>query len=320
MSAVPVLFFSALCGIAFGYAAQRGSLCVISGIETLLEGRSPRVFLSFLRCSVWVIAVTLPLAWAIDGNQLDGLALPIAQTLAGGLLFGVGAAINGGCSFGTLIRLGAGDVSFLATLAGLGFGILIDMRTSGWNAARTLVGPSPLEQPGVIGVAVLLAAVAICARELFHDRRRARHPLLWPPERAALLMGAAGGILYALNGSWAYTVAIERGLSEMAQEGIPNLDLALIFFACVLGAGLAARTQGTFAFRLRLRDVAKRLLGGTIMGIAATMIPGGNDVLILHALPALSPHAPVAYIALVAGAATALALSSRLRRSAVLPG
>lgn len=66
--------------------------------------------------------------------------------------------------------------------------------------------------------------------------------------------------------------------------------------------------------------MAKRLLGGTIMGIAATMVPGGNDVLILHALPALSPHAPVAYAALVAGAAAALALSSRLRRSAVLPG
>lgn len=320
MSALPVLIFSALCGVAFGYAAQRGSLCVISGIETLLEGRSARVFLSFLRCSVWVIAVTLPLAWVIDGNQLDRLALPMAQTLAGGLMFGVGAAINGGCSFGTLIRLGGGDASFIATLAGLGFGILIEMRAPGWNPAQTIVGPSPLERADVIGVAVLLAAVAFCAREVLLFRRRKRHATLWPPERAALLMGAAGGILYALNGSWAYTVAIERGLSDMRQSGIPNFDLALIFLACVGGAGMAARTQGTFAFRLRLRDVAKRLLGGTVMGVAATMIPGGNDVLILPALPALSPHAPVAYAALVVGAAVALGLSARLRRSAVLPG
>jgi hypothetical protein len=60
------------------------------------------------------------------------------------------------------------------------------------------------------------------------------------------------------------------------------------------------------------------LAGGTVMGVAAAMIPGGNDVLVLHALPALSPHAPFAYVALVAGAAGALVASARLRRRAAM--
>lgn len=293
---------------------------MVSGIEGLLEGRSPRVFLSFFRCSIWVIAVTLPFAWATGGNQLDILSLPMAHTIAGGLLFGIGAAINGGCSFGTLIRLGGGDASFIATLAGLGFGVLIERHAPALTTIQQHFGPSPLERPDWFGIAVLVAAAGFCVREVLLDRRRPGGALLWPPERAALFMGISGGLLYALNGSWAYTVAIEREFATMSEGGIPNLDLALIFVACVVGAGLAARKQKTFNFRPNVRAIPKRFLGGTIMGAAATMIPGGNDVLVLHALPALSPHAPVAYLALVAGAASALALSQRLRREALLPG
>ena len=43
------------------------------------------------------------------------------------------------------------------------------------------------------------------------------------------------------------------------------------------------------------------------------MVPGGNDALVLHALPALQPHAALAYAALVAGAACALLLLRALR-------
>lgn len=316
MSALLVLLISALCGVGFGYAAQRGSLCVVSGIEALLEGKSPRVFLSFLRCSVWVIAVTLPLAWAIDGDQLDIVAAPGLVTLVGGLLFGVGAAINGGCSFGTLIRLGGGDASFVATLAGLAFGYLLQRYAPVFDLTPDAIGASPLEAPTIVGVLTLLAAAAFCAREVVSERPRGGSGGRWAPERAALVMGVAGGVLYALHGSWAYTIAIERGLADMRSGGIPDFDLALIFVACVAGAGLGARRLDRFRLRLNARDIPKHLLGGTIMGVAAALIPGGNDVLVLHSLPALSPHAPVAYVALTVGAAAALNLSTRLRKRA----
>lgn len=309
-----MLVLSALCGIAFGYAAQRGSLCVISGIDALLEGRSPRVFLSFLRCSVWVILATLPLAWAIPGDQLDWLASPTLVTVGAGLLFGMGAAINGGCSFGTLIRLGGGDASFVATLAGLGFGFLLHQQAPQLDLAPVQLGRSPLETPGVAGVLVLVVTGAFCIRELVLYRARQRSGTTWPPEHAALMMGLAGGLLYALHGSWAYTLAIERALSTMSAGGIPDLTLLVIFVACIFGAALGARKIQQFRFQLNIRDLPKHLLGGIVMGVAAALIPGGNDVLVLHALPALSPHAPLAYSALVVGAAGALLLSKFFAR------
>jgi uncharacterized membrane protein YedE/YeeE len=314
VSSVIVLILSALCGVAFGYAAQRGSLCVISGIENVLEGRSPRIFLSFLRCSVWVLAVSLPLAWLMTGNQLDTIASPSLAAVFGGALFGIGAAINGGCSFGTIIRLGSGDMSFLATLAGLGFGFIVYQAAPVVRFGIPEIGASQLERPSMWGAIALAAAVLFCLRELVKDRRRGHRDGRWPPERSAILMGVAGGVLYALHGSWAYTIAIDRGLKSMAEGGIANLQLVLVFVACVLGASIGAQRLHRLRLRLNARDIPKHLLGGTVMGVGAALIPGGNDALVLHALPALSLHAPFAYAALVLGASSALALSARLRR------
>ncbi len=44
------------------------------------------------------------------------------------------------------------------------------------------------------------------------------------------------------------------------------------------------------------------------MGFGAALVPGSNDVLILHAIPGLSPHAPPAYAAMVIGIALPLML------------
>ncbi len=42
------------------------------------------------------------------------------------------------------------------------------------------------------------------------------------------------------------------------------------------------------------------------MGLGAAMIPGGNDVLILHGIPFLSPHAVPAFLAMLVGIAVSL--------------
>ncbi len=312
-STLLVLIVSALCGVGFGYAAQRGSLCVISGIETVLAGRSPRVFLSFLRCSVCVLAVTLPIAWLMPGDQLAPVRSPMMLIAVGGLMFGVGAAINGGCAFGTLIRLGSGDASFLATLAGLGIGLILYQNWWGPEQTQAVTQSSPLERVTPASVAVLVAALAFCLREAVRVRWRTLETRRWPPERAALVMGVTGGVLYALNGSWAYTVAIERGLDTMMQGGIPTANLAMIFVASLAGAAVAATEGHRLKLRLNAHAIPNHLLGGTVMGLGAAVIPGGNDALVLHDLPALSLHAPVAYFALAIGAAATLSLGARWR-------
>jgi uncharacterized membrane protein YedE/YeeE len=52
----------------------------------------------------------------------------------------------------------------------------------------------------------------------------------------------------------------------------------------------------------------RNLLGGLFMGLGVALIPGGNDALVLYAIPSLSPHALPAYLAMAAGIAAALLL------------
>ena len=60
------------------------------------------------------------------------------------------------------------------------------------------------------------------------------------------------------------------------------------------------------SFRLDWRPSlswVQNLVGGLLMGLGAAMVPGGNDVLVLHSIPGLSPHALPAYVAMIAGIA-----------------
>lgn len=55
-------------------------------------------------------------------------------------------------------------------------------------------------------------------------------------------------------------------------------------------------------------------MGGTLMGIGAALLPGGNDTLLLTALLSLSVFALASYAALLAGIASALVVLRRARQ------
>lgn len=308
------LLASAALAFAIGYAAQRGSICAVRGVAELIETRRPRLFLSFLRCAMWVTLISLPLIWLVPTRAHLADAYWLTLAIAGGaFLFGGGAALNGGCSFSTIIHLGAGDLSYAATLAGL---------LAGFALEGVLIGPmvaagstSPLATPSLAGAVLLLALLAWGAWELWRLRRRAA-PGGWAPEKAAAVMGLCGGVLYALHGSWMYTVLFDRrGIGAHAAE----LTILLLLGCILAGAALAARRVDDWRPMLVWRDAASRLLAGTLMGFGAALVPGGNDVLVMHAFPAASPHALPAYLALLAGAAATLVARRLVRRIPPIP-
>lgn len=47
------------------------------------------------------------------------------------------------------------------------------------------------------------------------------------------------------------------------------------------------------------------------MGIGAALVPGGNDVLLLNAIPGLATHAIPAYLAMLVGIAMGLLIRKR---------
>ncbi|WP_066482183.1 MULTISPECIES: YeeE/YedE thiosulfate transporter family protein [unclassified Sphingomonas] len=309
-----ILALSAASGLAFGYAARRGSICIVRGIEGVFDGRSPRLFLSFFRCSLWVIAISVPILWLDPDAHLSAIYFPTLTAALAGMAFGAGAAINGGCSFGTIIRLGAGDFSYLATLLGMLGGFQAAAFTHGVVSAPRPMGRSLLETMGTTAVIVLVIAWVFVVHELVRGRTRRGDGGDWSPEGAAAVMGVTGGLLYALHGSWAYTIVLQRGAETMRAGGIADFDLLLISLASVGGAMFAAWRTDAFVPRLNGRELPQRLVGGFVMGIGTAWIPGGNDALVLHGFPGLSPHAPVAYLALIAGASLMLALPRWIER------
>jgi uncharacterized protein len=310
---VILLLVAAPCAIAMGYAAQRGSICAVRGVEAVIEHRSPRLFVSFLRASGWVALVSLPLIWLGVGDvRLASNIWPSVAILGGAFLFGVGAATNGGCSFGTLLRLAAGDLSFLMTLIGLSVGFALQ-RATPWAPDPVDAGPSLLAQPHLPAMAVFALLVVWALREVLRfSKRNAPESGGWAPEIAVVVMGVAGGVLYALYGSWMYTVALDRGLATMMSDGIGDIDLAVLFVSLLGGAALAARRMRLWRIRFRTLEAGQRLLAGVMMGFGAALVPGGNDALVLHAVPALSAHALPAYIAMSAGIGLAVMARKRV--------
>ncbi|MGB5622408.1 MAG: hypothetical protein WBN65_07945 [Gammaproteobacteria bacterium] len=75
-----------------------------------------------------------------------------------------------------------------------------------------------------------------------------------------------------------------------------------------------ARISCNFDCGMRVRNV----IGGFLMGVGATIVPGGDAALIVQCLPSLSLHALVAYLAMVAGIAMTLMLSERVMGAGIV--
>ncbi len=304
-----------------GFAAHRASICTVKAVEEVLTTRRAFMLLSFGKTILWIMAITALLLWAVPEARVGraGWSLSL-HGLAGGLIFGVGAVANGGCAFSTLTRLADGRLAMLLALAGFGLGaaghgVLVS------NALAPAATPEPpyLGQAG-IWTAVLSGTLLVWA--VWEGLR------LWrtrPSEQgfgaailanryrlstAAFLMGLCNAVLYALHGSWAYTNTLSLGVREVmgAEVGANPGHWALFLF---LIAGMFLSAWQRQHFRLVWRpDLGWtwNLIGGCLMGLGAAMVPGGNDVLLLHGIPTLSPHALPAFGAMLLGIAMTLGL------------
>jgi uncharacterized protein len=296
-----------------GFAAAHGGICAVRAVEDLLEGRGAALFLGFLKCAVWVALVTLPLTWTMVPGARLACSYPLGwPVLVGGFLFGMGAAVNGGCAFSTVSHLAAGDLGAGFAMLGLGLGFALHEAAIGPLLPAPAPRPSALAHGGPWAVLIFAAAGVWAVREAV---RLANGPGV-RVGRAMAAIGLAGGALYALHGPWVYTAGLAQGVAWAARGGpAPSGLIPLLFLGVLGGAALAARVRG----RLRLRGatrlaVARGLGGGALMGAGAALVPGGNDALVLHALPALATHAALAYAALVCGAGTTLLTARVLRR------
>ena len=244
--------------------------------------------------------------------------------ILGGLVFGIGAVLNGGCAFSTLTRLGAGDLGMLFTLLGFTLGVATTGVGMGWTVTATAELPY-LVRGGAwqLPITVLLLVWAIW--ELRRWWRRADSGTAWRQRlvadryrlsTAAALMGIANAVIYGMYGTWPYTKAINDSVHHVVGAGAAvDPILWVLFGGLTLGVVVSAGLAGRFALAWRPRTAwLGNLAGGAMMGAGAAMIPGGNDVLLLNAIPLLSPHAVPAYLGVVVGVAATLGLMVAIGR------
>jgi hypothetical protein len=305
-------FLIALAAVGImGFANQRGGTCTVAALEeVILKGRFKRLIALF-EASLWAGAGFVLL------NAAGLLAtIPVSYaacigTIAGGALFGIGAFVNRACIFGTIARLGSGELSYLAMPLGFYLGSL---------ATTLLPSPMPLDDRSpLIAASTWLAALVIplifvrLCTHVRHMRRtgRALWEHIWSPHVATTIIGIAFVITMATQHNWTYSEV----LSELAQGMTFGLHLkVLLGVALLAGAMLGGVTAGPFKFVAPdLASIVRRLAGGLLMGAGAMLIPGGNARLTLVGLPLLWPYAWLAFMTICITIYIALRLAVRSR-------
>jgi hypothetical protein len=315
-----VLILSCALAALLGFAAQRASICNVRAVAELIGSRTGYMLASIGKSVLWVVVITIPFLWfmpaaaaALGGWRLSWISL------LGGLLFGIGAAVNGACAFSTLARLADGQLAMLGTLGGFLLGVVGFELLAGAGllfappAGTPLVG-SVLAAGGVMSALVLVLWGLYEAGRLWRTRApaaRLRELAVARQYRlstAAMLIGLANGVLYLVDGAWGYTGTLQQSVEGWLQIRMWPGSAQWILFAALF-AGMLVSTWQRGSLRIERppgRAWVRTLLGGSLMGLGAALAPGGNDALILYGIPSLSPHAVPAYLTMVAGIAAAL--------------
>src|SRR5262245_30790964 len=111
-----------------GFAAHRASVCTVRAVLEIQHARTARMLTSFLKTALWAALVFGVLTWIAPEQSTLAVLEPRPLAVAGGFLFGLGAACNGACSYSTLQRVADGDLWGLTTIVGMTVGLL------GWAA------------------------------------------------------------------------------------------------------------------------------------------------------------------------------------------
>lgn len=275
-----------------GYLAQVTGLCMVRGVSELNSGRPLRL-LAMLMCGFWVYAYLPFMHYLNVPTPLDRYGFHWLF-VGGGLLFGFGAALNGGCAVSTVSRFSTGDMRMFFTMIGWLLGWL------GWAAigiepvSKSLAGSSQ-------GARLVLMTGIVCINYIVLLRYRAH----WRRWSGVMLVGVMGGALFVIQPRWSpsdFLRDVGISLLHQSSQELPTPDRILLLAAMLAGMTTAAwREKKVFIFLPHTHEVAKHSLGGILMGMGAALASGGNDAQLLIALPALSPAGFAAIVGILVG-------------------
>lgn len=284
-------------GGALGFIARKGRFCTLGAIEDAVYASDTK------RVRSWALAVAVAI---VGTHLLSGFTdLHLSQSIylsprlewggaiVGGVLFGVGMALVGTCGFGTLLRLGGGDLKALLVFLVIAIAaymtmrgviglvrlytldpLVLDLRPRASQTLGDLIG---LGEGGkkvlVFAAAVLLAALAL-ADPAF---RRSRRLVITGVAIGSLIVvgwwitGVAGYDPFGTRRVESFSFVAPLGETlfyAMFASGV-GIDFPVgAVLGVIVGAFVATRVSGEFRWEAPddAREVKRHLIGAVLMG------------------------------------------------------
>ncbi len=165
-----------LIGLAFGFVLQRSRLCFAGAFRDLFLSRDGRLMRAvILGLFVATAGFSLFMARLVPDPAIGGLppqahVLPVGlHQVVGGVVFGIGMVLAGGCVSGTLFRVGEGYVGSMVALLGILVGLEVAAHTWNWwwqvhiEQAPIVWLPQLLGHGGAVALTMGALAVAYIA-------------------------------------------------------------------------------------------------------------------------------------------------------------
>ncbi|KQB86909.1 YeeE/YedE thiosulfate transporter family protein [Corynebacterium lowii] len=282
-------------GAVLGAVMQRGRFCVTGMLRDIFLQRTWRGFTGLLIViSVHAVGLAALSSLGVIAPEYDDLA-PLAVIL-GGLIFGLGIVLAGGCASGTWYRsaeglvgswiaLGTYALSAAAMKAGAlrGFNEALHSRTLPLRSLPETLGLSPWW----FALALSAGTVVLVRRFLATEkplpalhRERWKRPLhLYT---AAVLIGLLGVIAWPLsaatgrNDGLGITTPTSNILRYAVTGDTQRVDWGVMLVLGIFaGAFVAAKLTGEFRVRVPDATAATRaVVGGLAMGVGASLAGG----------------------------------------------
>ncbi len=319
-------------GAAFGFVARRGRFCTLGAIEDSVYANDTRRLRTWL-LAIGVAVIGVHLLESIGELDLTksiytGSRLEFGALIIGGLIFGIGMALNGTCGMGTLRQIGGGDLRAVITFLVMGVTAMMTMRGLTGVARVAITDPLAVDLgasatqrlpllAGLSGQGATIAAVVIglgVAVFAFAHRGFRASP------RFAVTGVLIGLIVVA--GWWATGIAgydsfdtrrIESftfvgPLGDTLLYGMLSTALSLDFpigavIGFVVGAYVAAVSDGSFRWQIpaSAAEFKRRLIGAFMMGFGGITALGCTIGQGVTGVSTLSVGSLIAIVSIVAG-------------------
>jgi uncharacterized protein len=284
-------------GAVLGVVLQRGRFCVTGMLRDIWLSGTYRNLVALL-VVIAVHAVGLAALTSTGVITPDYATFAPAAVIVGGLIFGLGIILAGGCASGTWYRSGEGLVGswialvmYAVSAAAMKYGPLagFDSWMKSWDTGLTTVPEALGVSPWWFALALALATVALVRHFLLQDAAKPKVSLNQPWYKKPLHMYTAGAIV-GLIGVIAWPLSAATGRNAGLGITTPTADTltyattadparlnwgTLLVLGLLVGSFIAAKATGEF--RVRVPDAktsVRSVWGGLMMGVGASLAGG----------------------------------------------